>query len=443
MNVTVIGSGYVGTTTALVLAKLGHAVIGYDVDEAKVDKLNRGLLPFREPGLEELLHELLEDGKIVFTADGRTAVESSELLMIAVGTPSAKDGNADLKYVRAVLDTIAAYINGPKIVITKSTVPIGTNRWIKERLAARIDVARTPVDVVSNPEFLREGSALHDSLHPTRTVVGGDNPVAVEQVKRLYAALPTTCFTCGYETAELIKYASNGFLAAKISYMNEIARLAEVVGADVTGVAEGMGMDPRISPLHLSAGIGYGGSCFPKDVAELLHLAKRKDVKLRLLKQTKRVNDTQIDWFVKKMEAAGALKGKKVLVLGAAFKEDTDDQRESPGIRLIETLLRRKVGEVRVLDPTVASPKDLRWTTPRGPRRKDRVRVVSDAASAAEGVHAVVLTTPWKSFQTLPWREWAQSAATPHLFDGRNFLDPSKMQEAGWTYAGVARGSAR
>ncbi len=443
MNITVIGSGYVGTTTALVLAKLGHQVIGYDVDASKVEKLNRGELPFQEPGLAELLHELLQDGKIVFTADGATAVTSSQLLMIAVGTPSAADGNADLKYVSAAIDTIAAHIDGPKIVVTKSTVPIGTNRWIKEELSSRIDAAKTPVDVVSNPEFLREGSALQDSFQPSRTVVGGDNPLAVETVKRLYDGLPTTYYACDYETAEMIKYASNGFLATKISFINEIARLASEVGADIDGVARGMGMDPRISPHHLSAGIGYGGSCFPKDVAELLHLAKRNNVKLSLLAEAKRVNDTQIDWFVERMKAVGSLKGLRVLVLGVAFKEDTDDQRESPGIRLMERLLKLGVREVRAFDPTVRSVDDIRWSKPLGKKAKRRVAVATDPASAADGVHAVVLTTPWPSFESLPWKDWAAAAASPVVFDGRNFLNDAALREAGWDYYGVARGRSR
>ncbi|WP_158299250.1 UDP-glucose dehydrogenase family protein [Paenibacillus antri] len=443
MNITVIGSGYVGTTTALVLAKLGHQVIGYDVDASKVERLNRGELPFREPGLEELLHELLQDGKIVFTADGRTAVTSSQLLMISVGTPSAADGNADLKYLTSAIDTIAEFIDGPKIVITKSTVPIGTNRWIKERFAEKVDLTKTPVDVVSNPEFLREGSALHDSFQPSRTIVGGDNPLAVETVKRLYSGLPTTYYTCDFETAEMIKYASNGFLAAKISFINEIARLAEEVGADIGGVARGMGMDPRISSHHLSAGIGYGGSCFPKDVAELLHLANRKNVKLSMLAEAKRVNDTQIDWFVERMQAVAPLKGQRVLVLGVAFKEDTDDQRESPGIRLMERLLKLGVREVRAFDPTVRAVDEIRWTKPLGKGAAKRVKVATDVERAADGVHAVVLTTPWKSFETLPWKQWATAAATPVVFDGRNFLDDVALRGLGWQYYGVARGRGR
>jgi len=443
LNITVIGSGYVGTTTALVLAKLGHRVIGYDVDAGKVEKLNRGELPFREPGLDELLHELLQDGKIVFTSDGAEAVRSSRLLMIAVGTPSAADGNADLKYLRSAIDTIAEHIDAPKIVVTKSTVPIGTNRWIQEQFAAKVDPAKTPVHVVSNPEFLREGSALDDSLRPSRTVVGGDDPLAVETVKRLYAGLDTTYYTCDYETAELIKYASNGFLAAKISFINEIARLAEAVGADIGGVAKGMGMDPRISPHHLYAGIGYGGSCFPKDVAELLHLARRNNVTLSLLAEAKRVNDTQIDWFVERMQAVAPLEGKRVLVLGVAFKEDTDDQRESPGIRLMERLLELGVEEVRAFDPTVASPDDIRWMKPLDRQEKARVTVATKADDAANGVHAVVLTTPWKCFESLPWKEWTSAAASPVVFDGRNFLDPGTLRALGWRYYGVARGSGR
>jgi len=443
MNITVIGSGYVGTTTALVLAKLGHRVIGYDVDDAKVDSLNQGVLPFREPGLDELLDELLQDGKISFTSDARTAVTSSELLMISVGTPSNPDGSANLIYLEQVLDTIAAHVDGPKIVVTKSTVPIGTNRWIRERLAGAVDPAQYPIDVVSNPEFLREGEALRDSFHPSRTVIGGDNPEAVEKVKRLYDGLSTTYFTCGYETAELIKYASNGFLAAKISFINEMARLADAVGADIADVAQGMGMDPRISPHHLYAGIGYGGSCFPKDVNELLHLAGRSGVPLRILKQARKVNNSQIDWFLDKIEEEGLIAGKKALVLGAAFKEDTDDQRESPGVRLVERLLERKAGEVRVMDPTVRSVDDLRWIKKPGPKKLQRVSVALDPAAAADGVHMIVLATPWRQFRELPWGEWAARAEVPVVFDGRNFLNAEALTSYGFQYVGVARRNGR
>lgn len=444
VKVTVIGSGYVGTTTALVLAKLGNQVIGYDVDEGKVAQLNSGRLSFQEPGLDELLQEQLEEGRIFFTSDGEEAVQRSDILMIAVGTPSASDGSADLKYVRSAVETIARHVNGPKIVVTKSTVPIGTNRWMKRLLQEKVDPIRCPVEVVSNPEFLREGEALHDSLHPARTVIGCDNPDAVEAVKRMYGDLETTYFVCNYETAEMIKYASNGFLAAKISFINEMARLAEAVGANIDEVAQGMGMDPRISPHHLRAGLGYGGSCFPKDVDELLYLAGQHHVRLRLLKNAKRVNDSQIRWFIGKMKAAMELKGKTFLVLGAAFKEDTDDQRESPGIKVMEQLLAEGAQEIRLIDPTVEQMEQLRWTRPLPPSLVTKVKVITpdDASQAADGIHAAVLTTPWRRFADLPWREWADRAETPLLFDGRNFLDPLRLRDFGWRYSGVARGEA-
>ncbi|MBP1990978.1 UDP-glucose dehydrogenase family protein [Paenibacillus eucommiae] len=442
MKITVIGSGYVGTTTALVLANLGHEVIGYDVDTAKVGKLNQGILPFSEPGLDELLQELLSSQRIVFTSDSSSAIKQSEILMISVGTPSTSSGNADLTYLEQVLEVIAAHINAPKIVVTKSTVPIGTNRWMQEQLAAKIDTDQYPVEVISNPEFLREGEALHDSLHPSRTVIGGENSLAIEKVRQLYTLLPTTYFICNYETAEMIKYASNGFLATKISFINEIARLADQMGADIQGVAAGMGMDPRISPHHLYAGIGYGGSCFPKDVDELLHLAREKGLSLHLLKQAKRVNDSQIGWFVQKIESLLPLKGKRVLVLGVTFKEDTDDQRESPGIRLIEQLLDKGVEEIRVIDPTITSLEQIHWSKGFDERGKLKVQVVSEVDAAVTGVHAVLLTTTWKQFAAYPWQEWAGKTESAYLFDGRNFLDPLEMRQYGWHYVGIARGKA-
>jgi|GEM_PF-46687 len=445
VKVTVIGSGYVGTTTALVLAKLGHQVIGYDVDQTKVDRLTAGILPFREPGLDDLLSEQLRDGRIRFTTDAASAIGDSNLLMIAVGTPSTKEGQADLRYLKQVLDTIAAHINGPKIVITKSTVPIGTNRWMQEELAAKIDFTKYPVQVVSNPEFLREGSALEDSLHPSRTVIGCDHAAAAEEVKQLYAGLPTSYFLCNYETAEMIKYASNGFLAAKISYINEMARLADKIGANIEEVAAGMGMDPRISPHHLRAGLGYGGSCFPKDVDELLYLARKRNVKLRLLEDAKLVNDSQIHWFAEKIESVVELEGKRVLVLGVSFKEDTDDQRESPGVKVIEMLLEKEAAEVRVFDPTVHAAEQIRWSQTPKLKHMLKVKVLGEQelADAAAGVHAVILTTPWRDFANAPWADWARQAAEANVFDGRNFLDPHTMKRLGWRYTGVSRGGER
>jgi UDPglucose 6-dehydrogenase len=439
LKITVIGSGYVGTTTALVLADLGHEVIGYDVDKLKVDMLNNGMLPFSEPGLDHLLRELLKTKRIVFTSDSRTAITLSEILMISVGTPSTLSGNADLTYIQQVIDVIATHINEPKIVITKSTVPIGTNRWMMQQLEVKIDTNKYPIDVISNPEFLREGEALHDSYHPSRTVIGGEVNSAIEKVKELYSSLQTSYFICNYETAEMIKYASNGFLAVKISYINEIARLADLVGADIDGVAAGMGMDPRISPHHLHAGIGYGGSCFPKDVDELLYLARQKKIQLRLLKQGKRINDSQIAWFVEKMESWLPLKGKRVLVLGVTFKEDTDDQRESPGIRLIEHLLDIGVDEIRVIDPTVTSLDQLHWSKEFADREKKRVTIITEQDDAATEVHAVMLTATWPQFSSLPWQDWVTKVDSPYLFDGRNFLNPEEMLRYGWHYVGIAR----
>lgn len=303
LKITVIGSGYVGTTTALVLASIGHEVIGYDVDVTKIDKLNKGNLPFVEPGLEPLLQKLLKNKKIVFTSNSKYAITQSNILLIAVGTPSTSSGKANLTYLQQVLDVIVEQMNEPKIVVTKSTVPLGTNRWMKQQLIEKMGINKYPIEVISNPEFLREGKALHDSLYPSRTVIGGEDSEAIEKVRQMYAKLQTTFFICNYETAELIKYASNGFLATKISFINEIARLADHIGADIEGVAEGMGLDPRISPHHMQAGLGYGGSCFPKDVDELLFFSWQNGIAMNLLQQAKQVNSSQIDWFVQKIDS--------------------------------------------------------------------------------------------------------------------------------------------
>lgn len=439
MKVTVIGSGYVGTTTALVLAYIGHDVIGLDVDSKKVEKLNSGVLPFMEPGLGSLLQEVLSENKIQFTTDSKKAVELSSILIIAVGTPSTLTGKADLTYLRQALDRIAEHANGQKIVVTKSTVPLGTNRWIRQYMKEKMGERHQGISIISNPEFLREGKALHDSLHPARTVIGGEDKAAMETIKEMYASLPTSFFTCSYETAELIKYASNGFLATKISYINEIARLADVAGADIEGVVTGMGMDPRITPSYMQAGLGYGGSCFPKDVDELIAFAKVNNVGANLLEQVKHINDTQINWFVRKVEAVLELKGKKVLVLGVTFKEDTDDQRESAGIRLIEHLLEKEVDEITIIDPTVFSPDQIKWTKAMDDVYKQRVKVTALTEEAADGIHAVLLTAPWPAFKDYPWQAWGQRAASAYLFDGRNFLDPEQMRQCGWRYCGAAR----
>jgi UDPglucose 6-dehydrogenase len=440
LKVTVIGSGYVGTTTALELASLGHEVIAYDIDSVKVENLNKGKLPFSEPGLDKLLQDQLKKARIIFTADSRSAIINSEILIIAVGTPPTSSGSADLTYLQQVIDVIAEHINESKIVVTKSTVPIGTNRWMKEQLAEKIDTNEYPIEVISNPEFLREGEALHDSLHPSRTVIGGDAGPAVEKMKKLYAPLNTSYFICNYETAEMIKYASNGFLATKISFINEIARLADQVGADIEKVAAGMGLDPRISPHHLHAGIGYGGSCFPKDVDELLHLAEQNKLDLSLLKHAKRINNSQIAWFIQKIQSKLPLKDKKVLVLGVAFKEDTDDQRESPGVRLIEHLIKLKVKEIKVIDPTVTTAEQIRWTKPFHAHNNQKIVVTTNPEDAITGVHAVILTTPWSIFASYPWQEWVKKTESAYLFDGRNFLDAQKMRSYGWKYSGIARG---
>jgi len=440
MRITVIGSGYVGTTTALVLANIGHEVIGYDVDNLKVIKLNNGILPFVEPGLETLLQELVKNKKIVFTSDSKTAITQSQILIVAVGTPSTSSGKANLTYLEQVLDVIAEQINEPKIVVTKSTVPLGTNRWMKQQLKEKMVTNKYPIEVISNPEFLREGRALQDSQFPSRTVIGGEDREAIQKVKEIYEPLKTSFYICNYETAEMIKYASNGFLATKISFINEIARLADKIGADIEGVAVGMGLDPRISPHHLKAGIGYGGSCFPKDVDELLYSAWQNGVELQLLGQAKQVNRSQIDWFVQKIESQLSLKGKRLLVLGLTFKEDTDDQRESSGIRLIEHLLEKEVDEIRVMDPTITSAAQIQWKSGISDQLKEKVKVLTEIDQAANDVQAVLLTTPWPIFSSYPWKEWVNKTDRALLFDGRNFLNPVEMRSYGWHYVGIARG---
>jgi UDPglucose 6-dehydrogenase len=443
VRITVIGSGYVGTTTALVLSYLGHNVIGLDIDPTKIKKLNTGILPFQEPGLDRLLQQELENGRISFTMDTKIAIKVSEILIIAVGTPSKPDGSADLTYLKQVLKLVAENINESKIVVTKSTVPIGTNRWMKQELSNMIHTSPYDIEVISNPEFLREGVALHDSLHPDRTVMGGDNEEAIEKIKEMYSPLQSAFFICNYETAEMIKYASNGFLATKISFINEVARLADKVGADIQAVAHGMGMDKRISPHHLYAGIGYGGSCFPKDVDALIHTGEQNEVRLQLLEDVKKINQTQTEWFINKIESYIDLRDKKLLVLGITFKEDTDDQRESAGIRLIEQLLPKGVGEIRIMDPTLTSLTQIHWSEELSESDKKKIKVQTKMENGINEIDAIIVTTPWKEFAAYPWKDWSKEVRSAYFFDGRNFFDPQKMQEYGWHYVGVARGEKK
>ncbi|ARU63064.1 nucleotide sugar dehydrogenase [Tumebacillus avium] len=430
MNVAVIGTGYVGATTSAALASMGHQVIGVDVDRQKVESLNCGRLPFYEEGLEQLMQNLLATGALTFTADLPRAVRESDILFLTVGTPSNADGSADLRYVEGAVRDIGRSIKTHKVIVSKSTVPVGTGdlvkTWLQEELAKRgTDI---PFDIVSNPEFLREGKALHDALHPERIVIGCESDKARAVMTSLYEGLRTVLFYTTVRDAEMIKYASNAFLATKISFINELARLCEKTGASISKVARGMGLDSRIGGQFLRAGIGYGGSCFPKDVEALLHLSRQEGVPLQLLDAVARVNQEQAAWFLQKvLRHLGPLSGKKIALLGLTFKPGTDDIREAPALRLIPELL--------------AAGAELSAYDPQGMEAVRRLhpglRYAKDPYDALAGADGALLLTEWQEFLELDYAQVKRVMAGAVLLDGRNALDGEKMRGYGLLYDGV------
>jgi UDPglucose 6-dehydrogenase len=427
MNILVVGTGYVGATTAVVLAEMGWRVTGLDTDPEKVSMLSRGSLPIYEEGLEELLRKHLQLGNIHFTTEVRDAIEHSDIIYICVGTPSASDGSADLRYVRQVAENIGHYMNGYRLVINKSTVPVGTQEKVTEWIRGA-QIEAHPFDVASNPEFLREGQALKDALYPDRVVIGADSERAASLLRTVYQSLDCPFVVTKPRTAELIKYASNAFLATKISYMNELSILCDRLGVNVKEVAVGMGLDPRIAPSFLQAGIGYGGSCFPKDVAALLQTSEENNVHLSVLQQVTSVNRRQYKHLLDKARIQlGDFHGKKIAVLGVAFKPETDDIREAPSIRLIRSLAEEKA-VIHVHDPVAKLPKEL---------SSARVVQLSTPEETMKNADAVILCTEWPIYRTLNWSAMQRAMNRPYVFDGRNMLDAGQMTALGYYYEGI------
>ncbi|UVI28627.1 UDP-glucose dehydrogenase family protein [Paenibacillus spongiae] len=426
MNIVVIGTGYVGTTTALVLAEMGWNVTGLDRDENKVNLLRQGSLPFYEEGLEELLKKHLQSGRIRFTNDTEQAVKDTDVIFICVGTPSHPDGNADLRYVQQVSSDIGRYMDNYKLIVNKSTVPVGTQERVTEWIR-NAQLVPHSFDVVSNPEFLREGKALSDAMNPDRIIIGADNEHASKLLQALYYSLDCPVVITTPRTAELVKYAANAFLATKISYMNELAKLCDRLDINVKEVAEGIGLDSRIGPGFLQAGIGYGGSCFPKDVSALLQTANKHGSNLTLLEQVISVNRAQHLHLLDKVRTRlGSFEGKKAAVLGLAFKPDTDDIREAPALRIIRALL-DEGALVSVHDPVAKLPSDL-----------NRSAVLcASPEQALIGADAVILCTEWSSYPLLDWKRVKQSMNQPNVFDGRNLLDAKLMTALGYYYQGI------
>ncbi|HEY8464838.1 MAG TPA: UDP-glucose/GDP-mannose dehydrogenase family protein [Bacillota bacterium] len=434
MFITVIGCGYVGLVTAAGLADFGHVVTVVEIDRVKIDQLNQGIIPIYEPGLETLVRRNMKKNRLNFTTDLKTGVKGAQVIFIAVGTPALPDGNADLSQVEAAVRQIAAELQDYQIIVNKSTVPVGTGNLVKQIIDKNLK-APCAFDVVSNPEFLREGSAVKDFMQPERIVIGAESQRAIavmkEVYRQLYWARIPFIFT-NLETAELIKYASNAFLATKISFINELARLCEAVNADVALVAQGMGLDSRIGPKFLNPGPGYGGSCFPKDTRALAAIARKVGVRLGVVEATVAANEGQKQFIMAKTRRVlGSLKSKTLAVLGLTFKANTDDLRESPAIYIVTELLKAGT-EVKVHDPVALSEAKKIWG--------GRVSYCETIEAAVAGVDALIITTEWSVYQQLDLTKLKSMMKQPLLIDLRNILVPEDLQKAGFLYEGVGRG---
>lgn len=436
MHITVIGTGYVGLVAGAGLADFGMHVICVDKDPEKIGMLERGRIPFFEPGLKELVERHVANGRLSFSTELAPAVAQSLVIFIAVGTPSDGEGGVDLSAVKAVALELANILDDYKVVVTKSTVPVGTNRWIKSLIMENRVNAEADVDVVSNPEFLREGAAVEDFMRPNRVVIGSDSQRAIAIVKDIYRPLyliETPFVITNLETAEMIKYAANSFLATKISFINEVANLCERVGADVHQVAKAMGLDRRIGPKFLHPGPGFGGSCFPKDTKAFARIGQEHGTPLSIVNAVIAVNEAQRLRMVNKVESMldGEVQGKDVAVLGLSFKPNTSDVRESPAITLIGELL-KKGARVRAYDP-VAEEEFQRYFA------SSEVTYAPDPYEASAGAEVVVVVTEWNEFRNLDLERLKDVMARPVLVDLRNIYDPMRLKELGFQYDCVGR----
>jgi UDPglucose 6-dehydrogenase len=430
-RIGVVGLGYVGLTTAVCLADLGHDVIGVDIDAARIKMLRRHRLPLYEPGLEELIQRGARGGRLSFSGEIADALGSAEFVFLAVGTPPDRRGGADLTALKAAAKGIGQHLVDGVVVVNKSTVPIGTGDLVSEIVAAsRPDEAIT-FSVVSNPEFLREGSAVNDFMHPDRIVLGGHDRKAAERVAELYGPLESPVLFTNLYTAEMIKYASNAFLATKISFINEIARICEKLDADISVVSEGMGMDERIGGAFLEAGIGFGGSCFPKDVRALARMAETMGYHPELLRTVMDINRDMRKLMVDRLEELlGGLRGQRIGVLGLSYKPNTDDLREAPSIDIIRALL-RKGAAVQAYDPVaMANAKRV---------LDGGVVYATNAYGAARKVDGLAVLTEWNQFRSIDLKRLKLGMRRPVIVDGRNIWDPAKMRDLGFVYRGIGR----
>lgn len=433
MKIGVIGTGYVGLVTAVGLAELGQNVIGTDKITEKIERISSGIVPIYEPGLEALLKANLKKGNLSFSTDLNKTIQSCDVIFVCVGTPQREDGSADMSQIEEVSRMIAENLNSYKLVVEKSTVPVKTSMWIK-RTISLYKKNEITFDVASNPEFLREGSAVSDFLSPDRIIIGVETDKARDIMVEIYQKFKDRLIITNIDTAELIKHASNSFLALKISFINLISELCDKTDADVEQVAEGMGLDPRIGSLFLRAGIGYGGSCFPKDIRALTKIGEDLGVNVNLLKEADRINIDRIEVFVEKIKKAlWILKDKKFAILGLAFKPETDDIREAPGIKVIRRLL-EEGALLRLYDPkAMDNMKEI------FPEQPPQITYTQSLYEAVEEANALLLVTEWDEFKEMDLQKVKKAMDNPIIIDGRNVFEPSKLRELGFEYYSIGR----
>jgi len=427
-KISVIGTGYVGLVTGTCFADIGHQVICLDINVHRIEQLIKGIMPIYEPGLKQIVEENVQAERLSFTTSYADALKEAEFAFIAVGTPSSEDGEADMQYVKQAVDSIVANLDHTIIIVNKSTVPVGTGDWVAEIIKDQNGLDAPGFSIVSNPEFLREGSAVNDFMQPDRVVLGSTDLDAANEVAELYEPLRSPIMITDLRTAEMIKYASNAFLATRISFINEMANICESLGADVREVARGMGMDKRIGPSFLDAGLGWGGSCFPKDVKALTHMADTRGAHPQLLQAVMDINQNQRSRTVQKLEKAlGDLKGRRIGILGLSFKPNTDDTRDAPALDIIHMLL-EKGAKVQAFDPQAMQAS------------KDEIPALDlrqNPYEVAEGADALLLATEWNEFKSLNFVEIKVNMRGNVIFDGRNLWDGQALHNLGFTYFGI------
>lgn len=439
MKISVVGTGYVGLVTGTCLAEVGHSVLCLDLDRTKIERLKKGIIPIYEPGLEELVKKNIEQGRLRFSDNVEESVQFGKIQMIAVGTPPGEDGSADLQYIVAAAQEVGKFMQDAKIIVNKSTVPVGTADLVKKTVAEQLLKRNVDLhfEVVSNPEFLKEGAAVDDFMRPDRIIVGVDSRETADVMKALYAPFERNhdkMIIMDTRSAEFTKYAANAMLATRISFMNELTRLADKLGADIEWVRKGIGSDPRIGYSFLYSGVGYGGSCFPKDVKALIHMGKENDVHLEVLNSVEQANREQKRYFTNKIlrRFDGNLAGKKIAIWGLAFKPNTDDMREAPSIEIISQLLKAGA-QIRAYDP-VANAEARKVFEGR-----PQLEICENSSETIKDVDALVVLTEWTEFKSLDFAELKSSMKSAILFDGRNIYSPKECLENGFEYIGLGR----